>query len=166
MTSFQQGMIRGVVLAILVFVLLFFWIDISKSHPNDPDEIMLLIKINRVYDGDTVYVDIPNIPDIFGKDIGIRILNTQAPEKRGAPDCEKYDAAVATVQLIKFLRTEPQWYINNMQRGKFFRVVADIVNADKTKSVSKFMLDNKLALFWDGFGKKPTWYCKDKTFSH
>lgn len=38
------------------------------------------VKIVKVYDGDTIHVDIDNWPSIIGKNIGVRVYGIDSPE--------------------------------------------------------------------------------------
>ena len=115
-------------------------------------------RIVRVYDGDTVYVDIDEWHPVIGKNLGIRIAGIQAPEIKGAPECEKQDAAAAQYAVVDFFATHDGKYIKNPKRGSFFRIVGDFVDNDGN-SLKEYLLELGVVMPWDGKGKKPKWVC-------
>jgi endonuclease YncB( thermonuclease family) len=64
-------------------------------------------KLLKVYDGDTIYVDIDEIHPLLGKNIGIKLQSVDAPEfdRRAKCDKEKEIAQEAHIGLI--MTTKP-----------------------------------------------------------
>jgi endonuclease YncB( thermonuclease family) len=80
-------------------------------------------RVVRIYDGDTFYVDIWNYPSIIGENIPIRIKGIDAPEIKGKDKIWGYKAALFLAEkLVKAEYIE----LRNMERGKYFRIVADV----------------------------------------
>ena len=113
-------------------------------------------KVINVYDGDTFRVNIDSLPPIIGKNIAIRVNGVDTPEIRGKCQYEQ-DLALEARDFVRVkLANAKEIKLTNLQRGKYFRVVANVV-VDGV-SLEQELLDNKLAYEYDG-GKKLSW-CK------
>jgi endonuclease YncB( thermonuclease family) len=113
-------------------------------------------KVISVYDGDTFRVNIDSLPPIVGKNIPIRVNGVDTPEIRGKCQYEK-DLALEARDFVRAkLANAKEIKLTNLQRGKYFRVVANVV-VDGV-SLEQELLDNKLAYEYSG-GKKLSW-CK------
>ena len=77
-----------------------------------------------VYDGDTITVNIRGIPDVFGRNLGVRVYGVDTPEMRG-PD--KIRAVLARDYVKSQCRIGAQAILTNIRRDKYFRIDADIV---------------------------------------
>ena len=111
-------------------------------------------KVISVYDGDTFRVNIDSLPPIVGKNISIRVNGVDTPEIRGKCQYEK-DLALKARDFVRGrLANATDIKLTNLQRGKYFRVVANVV-VDGV-SLEQELLDNKLAYNYDG-GKKLNW---------
>jgi len=113
-------------------------------------------KVISVYDGDTFRVNIDSLPPIVGKNIAIRVNGVDTPEIRGKCQYEKNLALKARDFVRGKLDNAKEIKLTNLQRGKYFRVVANVL-VDGV-SLEKELLDNKLAYEYTG-GKKLSW-CK------
>ena len=113
-------------------------------------------KVISVYDGDTFRVNIDSLPPIVGKNIAIRVNGIDTPEIRGKCQYEKNLALDARDFVRNKLADAKEIKLTNLQRGKYFRVVANVL-VDGV-SLGQELLDNKLAYRYDG-GKKLSW-CK------
>jgi endonuclease YncB( thermonuclease family) len=111
-------------------------------------------KVISVYDGDTFRVNIDSLPPIVGKNIPIRVNGVDTPEIRGKCQYEKGLALKARDFVRSKLANAKEIKLTNLQRGKYFRVVANVV-VDGV-SLERELLDNKLAYEYDG-GKKSSW---------
>jgi len=113
-------------------------------------------KVINVYDGDTFRVNIDSLPPIVGKNIPIRVNGVDTPEIRGKCQYEK-DLALEARDFVRAkLANAKEIKLTNLQRGKYFRVVANVV-VDGV-SLERDLLDNELAYEYSG-GKKLSW-CK------
>jgi len=83
-------------------------------------------EIRSIYDADTFKVSIPEWPDVIGKGISIRILGIDAPELRGKCQEEKEAARAAKQFTVEKLRSAESVELRDMQRGKYFRLLADV----------------------------------------
>ena len=115
---------------------------------------VIVSKVISVYDGDTFRVDIDSLPPIVGKNIPIRLNGVDTPEIRGKCEYEK-DLAIKARDFVRNkLANAKEIKLNNLQRGKYFMVVADVM-VDGV-SLEQELLDNELAYKYTG-GKKSSW---------
>ena len=111
-------------------------------------------KVISVYDGDTFRVDIDSLPPIVGKNIPIRLNGVDTPEIRGKCQYEK-DLAIKARDFVRNkLANAKEIKLTKLQRGKYFRVVADVM-IDGV-SLEQELLDNEFAYKYTG-GKKSSW---------
>ncbi len=83
-------------------------------------------KVISVYDGDTFRVNIGALPPIVGKNIPIRLEGVDTPEIQGKCQYEK-DLAIKARDFVRSkLDNAKEIMLNNLQRGKYFRIVADV----------------------------------------
>ena len=111
-------------------------------------------KVISVYDGDTFRVNIGSLPPIVGKNIPIRLEGVDTPEIQGKCQYEKDLAIKARDFVRKKLDNAKEIMLNNLKRGKYFRIVAD-VTVDGV-SLEQELLENELAYKYSG-GKKSSW---------
>ena len=116
-----------------------------------------IAEVTSIYDGDTFRANIPDYPPIIGQHIGIRINGIDTPEMRGKCEQEKVLARKAKQYTVTMLRNAKTIELRNMQRGKYFRVVADVY-ADG-QSVGEGLVREGLAVVYDG-GKKVKDWCQ------
>jgi endonuclease YncB( thermonuclease family) len=136
---------------IVLLVLLVFTINIQAAPQYGT---VIVSKVISVYDGDTFRVNIDSLPPIVGKNIAIRVNGVDTPEIRGKCQYEK-DLALEARDFVRAkLANAKEIKLTNLQRGKYFRVVANVV-VDGV-SLERELLDNKLAYEYDG-GKKSSW---------
>ncbi len=136
----------------LLFILL-----ISISSQAVPQYGTVTVsKVISVYDGDTFRVNIDSLPPIVGKNIAIRVNGVDTPEIRGKCLYEKNLALEARDFVRGKLANAKEIKLTNLQRGKYFRVVANVL-VDGV-SLEQELLDNELAYEYTG-GKKLSW-CK------
>ena len=137
------------------FILLFLTISLfAQAKPQYGT--VTVSKVISVYDGDTFRVNIDSLPPIVGKNIRIRVNGVDTPEIRGKCQYEKNLALKARDFVRARLANAKEIKLTNLQRGKYFRVVANVV-VDGI-SLERELLDNKLAYEYSG-GKKLSW-CK------
>jgi endonuclease YncB( thermonuclease family) len=125
------------------------------SVQADPDYGTAIVsKVISVYDGDTFRVDIDSLPPIVGKNIPIRLNGVDTPEIQGKCQYEKDLALKARDFVRNKLVNAKEIKLSKLQRGKYFRVVADVY-VDGI-SLEQELLDNELAYKYTG-GKKSSW---------
>jgi endonuclease YncB( thermonuclease family) len=111
------------------------------------------VEIVSVYDGDTIFVNIANWPDIIGKRIGVRLRGIDCPEMNDNRSSIHHLAKEARQFVVDNVAYK-EIRLENIERDKYFRIVADVyVDGD---NLSELLLKNKLAQEYDG-GKKQKW---------
>ena len=138
------------------FVALIFLITTINLQAKPQYGTVTVSKVINVYDGDTFRVNIDSLPPIVGKNIPIRVNGVDTPEIRGKCQYEKNLALEARDFVRAKLSNAKEIKLTNLQRGKYFRVVANVL-VDGV-SLEQELLDNKLAYEYSG-GKKLSW-CK------
>lgn len=118
---------------------------------------VIVDEVTSIYDGDTFRVNINSYPDIVGKKMSIRVNGIDTPEMRGKCKKEKDLARQAKQLTVSTLRSAKVIELRNMQRGKYFRIVADVYTDDE--SLAKKLIDANLAVKYDGGTKTKDW-CK------
>ena len=120
--------------------------DIFTLSPN---------QIVEVYDGDTFKIDLPSQHPLFGDDISVRVAGIDTPELKGSSDEVKalaYKAKNRTQELLSDAKTIE---LKNPQRGKYFRVVAEVwIDGE---SLGEKLKSERLAKDYDGDGERPEW---------
>lgn len=118
----------------------------------------IVTRLISVYDGDTFRADIEGAhPEVCGKNMSVRLYGIDTPELRTKSATEKALAKKAREFTHQRLRTAKQIILKNIQRGKYFRFVADVwidgVN------LGKELIKAGLAKPYFG-GKRITWESK------
>ena len=113
------------------------------------------------YDADTIKVSIPNVHPLLGNKISVRVLGVDAAEMRGKTPCEKDRAEQAQQVVSKVLGQAKNITLKNVQRDKYFRILAD-VDADG-KSIREVLKQENLVVDYSGGHKgKVDWCSKGK----
>ena len=111
-------------------------------------------EIRSIYDADTFKASIPEWPDVIGQSISIRILGIDAPEMRGKCQSEKDMARAAKQFTVEKLRSAATVELKNIQRGKYFRILAEVyVDGD---NLGEMLVMAGHARKYDG-GKREGW---------
>ena len=111
-------------------------------------------EVRTIYDGDSFRVNINGWPDIIGKSVPIRMLGVDTPEMRGKCEAEKILARQAKQHTVALLRSGKMIELKNTQRGKYFRILANVIIDGE--SLADSLLKNGLARRYDG-GKRGGW---------
>ena len=82
------------------------------------------------------------------------MLGVDAPEMRGKCEAEKILARQAKQHTVELLRSAKVIELTNMQRGKYFRILANVIIDGE--SLADSLLKNGLARRYDG-GKRGGW---------
>lgn len=109
------------------------------------------------YDGDTITVDIPRVHQLLGKKISVRILGVDTPEMKSKVECERELAVKARDFIHNTLIISERIDLTNIGRDKYFRIDADVIVDGK--SLGKLLIDNKLAVSYDGGTKLGGFLC-------
>jgi len=143
---------KHIVLLLVCVVCLYGYAE-EKKYPD-----VLVHSICRVYDGDTITVNISGYPDIVGKKIGIRINGFDTPEMRDKDPIIKAFAIVVRDYLAAKIKVAKRIELKNIGRGKYFRIVADVY-IDGV-SVKDDLIKRGYAKPYDG-NKKSIWTVDD-----
>ena len=136
---------------LLVFIL---FLGVFSAQAAPEYGTVIVSKVISVYDGDTFRVDIDSLPPIVGKNIPIRLNGVDTPEIEGKCQYEKDLALEARDFVRNKLANAKEIKLTKLQRGKYFRVVADVM-IDGV-SLEQELLENKLAYKYTG-GSKSSW---------
>ena len=109
------------------------------------------------YDGDTIRFDLPKYPPIAGDDIRVRVNGIDTPEIKGKCEKESYDAKQAKEMVADILKDAEQIVLRNMERGKYFRIAADVIVDGE--SLGDMLVEAGMAVRYDG-GKKTHKWCE------
>lgn len=110
------------------------------------------IDIVKIQDGDTIKINIPNVPKIFGDNIEIRLNGVDTPELHSKSGYLKQKALIAR-EFVKYkIFMANKIELRNMKRDKFFRIDADIY-LDNI-NLTTLLINYKLGYEYNGGAKK------------
>lgn len=132
-------------------LLLFLFIIFCYSYSAEYYDTITNFTIIKVRDGDTFMIDIPNIPDVFGKNIAVRIRGIDTPELNDSREEIRKISIQAKEELEKLLLNGKEITLYNLGRDKYFRLLAS-VKVDNV-DVSEYLIKKGLAKKYNG-GKK------------
>ncbi len=116
------------------------------------------VKYVRNYDADTVTFNVTNVHPLIGEKINVRVNGVDTPEIRTKNRCEKQKARNAKKLVANLFKNAKRIDLENIHRGKYFRIVADI--KIDGKSLTYYSIKNGLAYSYDGGTKKKMDWCK------
>jgi endonuclease YncB( thermonuclease family) len=122
----------------------------------------------RNYDGDTVTVNLVDLQDIdpdgtysaLWYKVGIRVSGVDTPEMRAKCPEEKVMAKQAKYFVRDLLKDAEHIAIRDISRGKYFRLVADIIVNPGTPdelNIKDALFEAGLAVPYDGGRKTHSW---------
>lgn len=120
-------------------------------YPKTYDDTITNFEIVKVRDGDTFVITIPNIPDVFGDNIAVRIRGIDTPEKNDDRENIKKIALEAKAELERLLMSGKKIELYNLGRDKYFRLLASVKVGDI--DVAEYLIKKGLAKKYNG-GKK------------
>ena len=135
-------------LFILLLCLLSFSVT-AKDYGN-----ATVSEVTSIYDADTFRVNLSGYRPIIGE--RVRVLGVDAPEIRGKCQSEKIKAREAKQYTVQALRSAKAIELRNIQRGKYFRILADVYVDGK--NLADGLIKAGHARSYDG-GKRLGW-CK------
>jgi len=109
-------------------------------------------EVTSVYDGDTFRVNIRQWPGVVGNRISVRVKGIDAPEMQAHCEREKQLARRAKQLSVELLRSGKKIELRNLQRDKYFRLLADVVVDGKDLATT--LRKAGLARPYDGGTKK------------
>lgn len=122
------------------------------------DKTFRCVEVLKNYDGDTLTVNIPNVPALIGKKISVRVHGIDTPEVKTKNQCEKEAGRMARNLVTSTLKNAKSIELHNVQRDKYFRILADVMVDGK--SLKDVLLKNNLAYAYDGGTKQHPDWCK------
>lgn len=116
------------------------------------------VKFIKNYDADTITVNIPNVHPFIGNKMSVRIFGVDAPEIKGANNCEKDASRTAKKLVENLLKNAKRIDLVNVKKDKYFRILADVVVDGR--DVKGILLKNHLAYEYYGGTKEKKDWCK------
>jgi micrococcal nuclease len=115
------------------------------------------VQVVEVYDGDTVFVDLPDQHPLFGSRMGVRIKGINAPEIRTKDPCEKEKGIEARDYLESLVKGAQRIDVVEAEKDKYFRILGHLVLDGK--SVSEIMLEKKFVESYYGERREARDWC-------
>ena len=95
---------KKLLLIYIVLSISLFAFETTENNINN--NILYNIEVIRIYDGDTFFVNIPDVHWLIGSNISVRIRGIDTPEIRGGTEETKELARKSKEALIKLLKAE------------------------------------------------------------
>ena len=126
----------------------------ARAADNPSYGNVTVTEVTSIYDADTFRVDIRQWPAVAGSRIAVRVKGIDAPEMQGKCAREKELARTAKQTTVAMLRAGKKIELRNLQRDKYFRLLADVYVDGK--SLAATLLKAGLAYPYGG-GTKKSW---------
>ena len=142
---------------ILQITIIIFLIQATLITANYKDEIkdFTVIKVrdgaNSPQKRDTFVINIENVPDVFGKEIAVRIRGIDTPELNDSREEIRKISIQAKEELEKLLTSGEKVILYNLGRDKYFRLLASVKVGDV--DVAEYMINRGLAKSYNGGAK-------------
>ena len=145
---------------IFVFLVFIFLSKISYGAKDCTHEkkAFRCVQYVKNYDADTLTVNIPNIHPLIGHLAKIRVAHIDTPELRTKDVCEKKLAQTARDFVRKELLKAKRIDLNNIKKGKYFRVVSDVIIDGK--NLGDILIKKGFAYPYEGGKKEKINWCK------
>lgn len=146
-----------------IYLLIILLFASSFSQAAEPgcqhdENTFRCVKVEHNYDGDTITVSIPSVHPLIGQNILVRINGVDTPEIKTSNVCEKSAGRVAQKLVENVLKNAKQVDLENVQRDKYFRILADVkVDGQYLKDL---LIKNKLAYEYHGGTKEKIDWCR------
>lgn len=116
------------------------------------------VKVVEVYDGDSIFIDLPDQHPLFGRRMGVRILGIDTPEIKTKNSCEKKKGIAAKSVLESLVTNSKRIDIVEVQKDKYFRILGKVLVDNR--SVSDELIRQRLAYSYHGEKKPKRDWCK------
>lgn len=115
------------------------------------------VKIVRIYDGDTFFVEWPGLPDELNP-LGVRIQGIDTPEIRGKCPAEKALAQAARDFTVSHLERSAGYVrVGDISWDKYGgRIDADVYVGSSQESLGRLLVEHGYARVYNG-GKRQGW---------
>ncbi len=112
----------------------------------------LKCRFAEVIDGDTIKcAELKGIHPLFGKNVSVRIAGIEAPELNKTSAKERRLGYFVKAQLTKFINKQlpanAELELRNVKRGKYFRLLADVIVGGK--ELKLFLLKKRYACVYN-----------------
>lgn len=111
------------------------------------------VEVVRVYDGDTIIVNVQGVPPVFGRHLRIRLRDLDAPELKGACPNEIAKAVMARSALMTVVRQGTTFALRRVQRDTYFRLDATL--EIDGRDINAWMLEQGYARPYHGEKRQP-----------
>jgi micrococcal nuclease len=115
------------------------------------------VEVSRVIDGDTFIVNLPGEPEVFGRELPVRLSGINTAEIRDKRACAKRDAEAAKKLLEKLVMGQ-KVKLFDCGRDKFFRLLCS-AEVQPGADVSETMIALQKAVPYYG-DTKEVWNCE------
>lgn len=129
----------------------------ADNSCKSDDQNFRCVKVLRIYDGDTLFVTIPNVHPLLGKNIGVRVRSIDTPEISTKDPCEKRMGFFAKKQVVDLLSKAKRVDLLNVSREKYFRILADVTIDGRP--LAQYLLNKGLAYEYFGGTKQHLDWC-------
>lgn len=130
----------------------------TAARCRHSDKRLNCVKVVSVYDGDTVFVDVPGVHPLFGKRVGVRVYGIDTPERTGQAPCEKIKALEAKRVVEGLVTSAKRVDLVELRRDKYFRILAKVLVDGR--SIADELLERKLAYPYFGETKVRRDWCE------
>ncbi len=120
--------LRSLLLLILFMSIIFTCSNIALAQTKTPQiksptpNSFCDVELVKVIDGDTIRVNIKDVPPLFGENLGIRFKGINVPEKH----CDEQAYLIAYRIVSGILSTSKRICLKNCERGTFSRLVCEV----------------------------------------
>ena len=132
---------------LLLLLFIIFCYSYSAEYVDNITDFTII----KVRDGDTFMINIPNIPDVFGKNIAVRIRGIDTPELNDSREEIRKISIQAKEELEKLFNSGNKIILYDLGRDKYFRLLASVKVGDI--DIAEYMIKKGLAKKYNG-GKK------------
>jgi micrococcal nuclease len=130
---------------------------LASDCENTPNSFNC-VNFVRNYDGDTITFNIDDVHPLLGSEISVRVLGVDTPEIRGTSGCEKNKALKVKDFVGTILNSAARIDLVNVQRDKYFRVLADVLVDGE--SLSDMLIERRYAYPYYGGTKQDINWCQ------
>ena len=106
---------------VCIFFAIFYY-SYSYEYSDTINDFIIV----KVRDGDTFVINIENVPDVFGKEIAVRIRGIDTPELNDSREEIRNIAIKAKEELEKLFNSGNKIILYNLGRDKYFRLLASV----------------------------------------
>jgi len=146
------------ILVMCIILIMAMPMQAKKAKAHKVTQNFEVQEITKIYDGDTITVNLACSEPLFCKKISIRVYGIDTPEMHGGTNTkkEKYLARLAKRITVNFVKDSEKIYLDDCFRGKYFRLVCKVRN-DKGRYLEDVLINSTLAVPYFGGTKTRDW---------